>query len=179
MVWISRHHSWKKRIAKLRKLLANLLPFSLYLSKKKKRRKEEEGRNHPRSEVSSAIGKWFNLRTRKVDSMTIPPPPTLCSERIEVDGELLPQTYFRQVGKFSGFWCAGSVTDPSPSAEPLPRGSVILAIFPGLRPLPSSPSKRILVSGRKSREKNRIDTSWTLEEIEKNRQTGKKIIVRG
>lgn len=151
---------------------------SLSTFPKRRKEEEEERRNHPRSEVSSAIGKWFNLRTRKVDSMTIPPPPTLCSERIEVDGELLPQTYFRQVGKFSGFWCAGSVTDPSPSAEPLPRGSVILAIFPGLRPLPSSPSKRIL-SGRKSREKNRIDTSWTLEEIEKNRQTGKKIIVRG
>lgn len=41
---------------------------------------------------------------------------------------------------------------------------------------PSSPSKRVL-SGRKSREKNRIDTTWTLEEIEKNRQTSKKIIV--
>lgn len=111
LVWIPRHHSWKKRIAKLQKLLTNLTLSFLFQKKKRKKRKEEEGRNHPRSEVSSAIGKWFNLKTRKVDSMTIPPPPTLCS-RIEVDGELLSQTYFRQVGKFSGF-CAGSVADPS------------------------------------------------------------------
>lgn len=41
---------------------------------------------------------------------------------------------------------------------------------------PFLPSKRIL-SGRKSREKNHVDTSWTLEEIEKNRQTGKKKII--
>lgn len=40
LVWIPRHHSWKKRIAKLQKLLTNLTLF--FFSKRKKEKKEKK-----------------------------------------------------------------------------------------------------------------------------------------
>lgn len=152
----------RKGLQNSKNFSTNLTLLSFPFQKKRRRR-----RNHPRSEVSSAIGKWFNLKTRKVDSMTIPPPPTLCS-RIEVDVEsCCPKHIFARLANSLAFG-GRPILWSSLSQEDL----LSLRSFQDFHPFLS---KRIL-SGRKSREKNRIDTSWTLEEIEKNRQTGKKII---
>lgn len=59
------------------------------------------------------------------------------------------QTYFRQLGKFSGFWCVVSVADHRSCAtlcSSLSLGDVILVVLAGIR----SASKRIL-NGRKGR----------------------------